>query len=167
MGHIWLIGMMGSGKTSVSRVLAERLEVPFYDTDTTVEANAGMTIAEIFDRFGESHFRELEATAVQVIASQDDGVVSAGGGVVLNSLNTATMRDSGQTVLLDVDADTLVSRIGATSDRPLVSEDPNRRLREIAIARADGYRAAADIVVEASGSIEEVALRVEAACSGS
>ena len=167
MGHIWLIGMMGSGKTSVSRVLAERLEAPFYDTDTTVEANAGMTIAEIFDRFGESHFRELEATAVLVIASQDDGVVSAGGGVVLNSLNTATMRESGQTVLLDVDADTLVSRIGATSDRPLVSEDPNRRLREIAIARADSYRAAADIVVEASGSIEEVAQRVEAACSGS
>ena len=142
MGHIWLIGMMGSGKTSVSRVLAERLEVPFYDSDATVEANAGMTIAEIFDRFGESHFRELEATAVQVIASQDDGVVSAGGGVVLDSLNTATMRESGQTVLLDVDADTLVSRIGATSDRPLVSDDPSRRLREIAIARADSYWAA-------------------------
>ena len=167
MGHIWLIGMMGSGKTSVGRELAERLEVPFYDSDATVEANAGMTIAEIFDRFGESHFRELEATAVQVIASQDDGVVSAGGGVVLNSLNTTTMRESGQTVLLDVDGDTLVSRIGATSDRPLVSEDPNRHLREIAIARAGSYRAAADIVIEASGSIGEVVQRVEAACSGS
>jgi shikimate kinase len=166
MEHVWLIGMMGSGKTSVGRVLAERLEIPLYDTDATVEANAGMTITEIFDRFGESRFRELEAIAVQVIASQDDGVVSTGGGVVLNSLNTATMRSSGRTVLLEVATDTLATRVGDALDRPLVSEDPETHLREIAAAREDRYRAAADIVVDASGSIEEVVHRVEAACSG-
>lgn len=167
MEHVWLIGMMGSGKTSVGRVLAEHLELPFYDTDATVAANAGMAIDEIFNRFGETHFRELEARAVQVIASQDDGVVSTGGGVVLDPSNIEAMRSSGRTVLLDVDTDTLVARLGDASDRPLVSGEPQRRLREIAAARENNYRMAADVVVNALGSIEEVAHRVEAVCSGS
>jgi len=167
MEHVWLIGMMGSGKTSVGRVLAEHLECPFYDTDATVAANAGMAIDEIFDRFGEPHFRELEARAVQAIASQDDGVVSTGGGVVLDPSNIVAMRSNGRTVLLDVDIDTLVARLGDTSMRPLVSDDPERRLREIAAAREDNYRTAADVVVDALGSIGDVARRVEAACSGS
>lgn len=167
MEHVWLIGMMGSGKTSVGRALAEHLECPFYDTDATVAANAGMAIDEIFDRFGEPRFRELEARAVQAIASQDDGVVSTGGGVVLDPSNVEAMRTSGRTVLLDVDTDTLVARLGTASDRPLVSDDPDRRLREIACAREGKYRMAADVVVDAVGSIEEVTHRVEAACSGS
>ncbi|MCL1692650.1 MAG: shikimate kinase [Actinomycetia bacterium] len=167
MEHVWLIGMMGSGKTSVGRALAEHLECPFYDTDATVAANAGMSVDEIFDRFGEPRFREFEARAVQVIASQDDGVVSTGGGVVLNPSNVEAMRASGRTVLLDVDTDTIVARLGAASDRPLVSDDPDRRLREIASAREGTYRMAADVVVDALGSIKEVAHRVEAACIGS
>jgi shikimate kinase len=167
MEHVWLIGMMGSGKTSVGKALAEHLECPFYDTDATVAANAGMAIDEIFDRFGEPRFRELEARAVRVIASQEDGVVSTGGGAVLDPSNIEAMRASGRTVLLDVDAETLVARLGAASDRPLVSDEPQRRLREIAAAREDSYRMAADLVVDALGSIEEVAYRVEAACSGS
>lgn len=167
MAHVWLIGMMGSGKTSVGRILADQLEVPFYDTDATVEANAGMGIAEIFERYGETRFRELEAKAVRAIASQDDGVVSTGGGVVLDPSNVNVMRASGRTVLLDVDTDTLVERLGAVSDRPLVSDNPEGRLREIAAAREDNYRMAADVVVDATGSIEEVVHRVEAACSES
>lgn len=167
MKHVWLIGMMGSGKTSVGQVLSERLGVPFYDTDATVEANAGMTITEIFDRFGESRFRELEARAVLAIACQDDGVVSTGGGAVLDASSVAAMRASGRTVLLEVDTDTLVARVGADTKRPKVSGDPERRVREIAVVRAEGYRMAADVVVDAGAAIEEVALRVEAACSGS
>jgi len=167
MGHVWLIGMMGSGKTSVGRLLAERLESPFYDTDATVEANAGLTVAEIFDGLGEPRFRELEGLAVRAIASQDDGVVSTGGGIVLDSSNVDFMRESGTTVLLDADVETLVARIGAAADRPLISGDPKRRLREIASARADAYEKAADLVVDATCSIEHVANRVEAACSDS
>lgn len=167
MEHVWLIGMMGSGKTSVGRAVADRLELPFYDTDSTVEANAGMTIGEIFDRFGEQRFRELETRAVKAIASQDDGVVATGGGVVLDPSNVEVMRSNGQTVLLNVDVDTLVSRVGAGADRPKVADDPGRSLRAIATAREDNYRTAADVVVAAVGSIEEVASRVEAACSGS
>jgi len=165
MGHVWLIGMMGSGKTSVGRLLSERLELPFYDTDATVEANAGLTIGQIFERLGEPRFRELESLAVRAIASQDDGVVSAGGGVVLDPSNVEVMRESGTTVLLDTDVETLVARVGAAADRPLLSADPDRYLREIASARAGAYAGAADAVVDAAGSIEDVAHRVEAACS--
>ena len=166
MEHVWLIGMMGSGKTSVGRAVADHLGLPFYDTDATVAANAGMSIVEIFERFGESHFRELETMAVRAIASQDDGVVSTGGGVVLGESNIEAMRANGQTVLLDVNADTIVARMGAAADRPLVSEDPERHLRDIAKSREDRYRTAADVIVDAVGSVEEVAHRVEAACSG-
>lgn len=167
MEHVWLIGMMGSGKTSVGRAVADHLELPFYDTDATVAANAGMTIAEIFERFGEPRFRELETMAVRAIASQDDGVVSTGGGVVLDESSVEAMRANGQTVLLDVDADTIVARVGVAADRPLVSADPELHLREIAESREDRYRWAADIVVDGVGSVEEVADRVEAACNGS
>ncbi len=166
MEHVWLIGMMGSGKTSVGKIVAERLGLPFYDTDATVTANAGLAIPEIFDRFGERRFRELEAEAVQAIASQDDGVVSTGGGIVLDPLNVEAMRSSGRTVLLEVDVDTLIARVGAEGDRPMVSEDPERRLREIAAVREASYRNAADVVVDGVGSIGDVAHRVEAACSG-
>ncbi|MEA2022911.1 MAG: shikimate kinase [Actinomycetota bacterium] len=167
MGHVWLIGMMGSGKTSVGRVLADRLALPFYDTDATASANAGMPIVEIFERFGEQRFRDLESRAVQAIAPQENGVVSTGGGVVLDPSNVEAMRDSGTTVLLEVDAATLVARIAGTTDRPLVSVDPERYVREIASARDEIYRRAADVVIDAAGSVDEVAHRVEAACSGS
>ncbi len=167
MGHVWLIGMMGSGKTSVGRVLAERLTIPFYDTDVTVAANAGMPIVEIFERLGEPRFRHMESRAVQAIALQDDGVISTGGGVVLDQSNVEIMRDSGTTVLLDVDTDTLLARVADAAGRPMVSDDPGRRVREIANARSESYQRAADVVVDAAGSIEEVADRVEAACSES
>ncbi len=167
MGHVWLIGMMGSGKTSVGRALAERLSLPFYDTDATVAANAGMPIVEIFERFGESRFRVMESRAVQAIAPQDDGIISTGGGVVLDPSNVETMRDSGTTVLLDVDVETLVARVADAADRPIVSESPDGRMREIAGARAESYRSAADVIVDAVGSIDEVTHRVEAACIGS
>ena len=165
MEHVWLIGMMGSGKTSVGRVLADRLELPFYDTDATVEANAGMAIREIFERFGEPRFRELETKAVQAIASQDDGIVSTGGGAVVDSSNVDAMRASGRTVLLDVDIDTLLARVGAASDRPMVSDDPELRLRDLAAVRESSYRHAADVIVDGVGSIDAVARRVEAACT--
>ncbi len=165
MGHVWLIGMMGSGKTSVGRLLSERLELPLYDTDATVEANAGQTVGEIFGHLGEPRFRELESLAVRVIASQDDGIVSTGGGVVLDPSNVEAMRESGTIVLLDADVGTLTARVGTAAERPLISENPEGHLREIATARAAAYEDAADVVVDATGSIEDVAHRVEAACS--
>ncbi len=165
MGHVWLIGMMGSGKTSVGRLLSERLELPLYDTDATVEANAGQTVGEIFSHLGEPRFRELESLAVRVIASQDDGIVSTGGGVVLDSSNVEAMRESGTIVLLDADVGTLTARVGTAAERPLIAKDPERYLRELASARGAVYEDAAEVVVDATGSIEDVAHRVEAACS--
>ncbi len=165
MGHVWLIGMMGSGKTSVGRLLSERLELPLYDTDATVEANAGQTVGEIFSHLGEPRFRELESLAVRVIASQDDGIVSTGGGVVLDPSNVEAMRESGTIVLLDADVGTLTARVGTAAERPLIAKDPERYLRELASARGAAYENAADVVVDATGSIEDVAHRVEAACS--
>ncbi|MEN8234167.1 MAG: shikimate kinase [Actinomycetota bacterium] len=166
MGHVWLIGMMGSGKTTVGRSLADRRGQPFYDTDSMVEAATGKPIAEIFADDGEERFRQLESEAIREIAALIDGVVATGGGVVLDRTNVETMRSNGVTVLLDAPNDTLVSRVSQTDDRPLIVEDPEESLSEIASVRADLYAAAASVTVDADGTVEEVADRVEAACAG-
>jgi len=167
MGHLWLIGMMGSGKTSVGETLAGRRAVPFYDTDALVESAAGMSIPEIFETLGETGFRELEARVVVAVASERPGIVATGGGAVLEPGNVATMWSSGTTVLIDVDVIVLAERLGDTDDRPLLLGEGNRRLREIAAERAAAYRAAADVVVDGTGSIEAVADEVEDACNRS
>lgn len=84
---------------------------------------------------------------------------------MLDPLNVELMRGSGTTVLLDVAVDLLVARVADAADRPMVSGDPERLVREIASARAESYRRAADIVVDGDGSVEEVVDRVEAACN--
>ncbi|MEN8114406.1 MAG: shikimate kinase [Actinomycetota bacterium] len=167
MSHIWLIGMMGSGKSSVGRELALRRAQPFYDTDAAVEAAVGMTIAEIFGSEGEGRFRSLESEAVHQIASQPEGIVATGGGVVLDGASVETMRSSGVTVLLEADSTALISRVAQGDDRPLIAGDPEARIGEIAADRAERYAAAADVIVDADGSIAQVADRVEQACAAS
>jgi shikimate kinase len=167
MGHIWLIGMMGSGKSTVGRLLAERLGRPFYDTDAMIEGASGSSIAEIFEHTGETGFREQERAAIAEVAGSRSGVVAAGGGVVLDVLNVDAMKSSGLVVLLSADVGVLAARVEGASDRPLLSESGDRGLHAIAEARDGFYRAAADVVVDGNGSIEIVTDRVEAACNAS
>jgi len=165
MGHIWLIGMMGSGKSTVGRLLADRLGRPFYDTDAIIERSSGSSIAEIFEHSGEAAFRERERAAIAEVAVAPSGVVAAGGGAVLDVLNVDAMKASGSVVLLTADAGILAARVAGAADRPLLSESGDRGLRAIERARAAFYRAAADAVVDANGSIGTVTDRVEAACN--
>ena len=167
MGHIWLIGMMGSGKTTVGRALAVRRGKPFYDTDELVEREAGKPIREIFAEDGERRFRALEAVAVEKVAGLPDGVVAAGGGAILDDANIERMRSVGTTVLLHGDPGTFADRIAPGKDRPLIVDDAHAELRAIAAIRAPRYEAAADAVVDARGSVEEVADLVERACAAS
>ena len=165
MAHVWLIGMMGSGKSTVGRLVAEHLGRPFYDTDATVEATAGMTIMEIFERFGEDGFRERERTAVAEIAEDAAGVVATGGGVILDPVNVESMRNAGTVVLLSVEPDVLIARIADDEDRPLLLDGIERAIRSLDRARSDLYRASSDAVVDASHSIEIVTEEVEAICN--
>jgi shikimate kinase len=165
MAHVWLIGMMGSGKSTVGRLVAEHLDRPFYDTDVAVESAAGMTIMEIFERFGEDGFRERERTAVAQIADETPGVVATGGGAILDPVSVETMGAAGTVVLLAVDPDVLIARVAEDGDRPLLLDGIERAIRSIDRARSDRYRTSADVVVDASRPIETVAEEVEAICN--
>lgn len=164
MGHVWLIGMMGSGKSTVGRLVADRLGRPFYDIDDVVEQTGRASIAEIFGLEGELGFREREKRAVADVAVRPAGVVATGGGIVLDPDNVAIMRSSGRTVLLAVDPEVLSRRIGDSEDRPLLTDGKDERLHTIALERAERYRSSADAVVDATGSIDTVVADVEAAC---
>lgn len=158
---MWLVGMMGSGKTAVGRLVARALEVSFYDTDEAVATAHGASITKLWDEMGEEHFRDLERSA---IAAAPPGVVAAaGGGAVLDPGNRDVMRLSPPVVWLRARPETLAERLGAPTDRPLLagSQTSVDALREILAARKDLYDAAATHVVDTDErALEDVAIQV-------
>ena len=142
-----LIGFRGTGKTAVGRILADRLEVPFYDTDALIERRMGMRIPEIFRRYGEVEFRILER---EVIASLRDakGVISTGGGAVSDPANVADLRWHGTVVLLTAAPAVILDRI-AGSDRPgLTDLSPAEEVQALLAARQEAYIGAADVCID-------------------
>lgn len=116
---IWLIGMMGSGKTSAGEIAASNLGVAFLDTDRLVEEKLGMSIARFWTEHGEKAFREVERSVVEEIVDVE-GIVAAGGGVVLDEGNRELLSRSGTVVWLDATPAALASRVAGSTDRPLL-----------------------------------------------
>ncbi len=164
MGHIWLIGLMGSGTTAVGAALAERTGLPFYDVDARMEHGYGRSVSDIFFIEGEEAFRALESAALRTIGTEPDGVVATGAGAILDDENVSVMREHGRLVLLDVTPQTAAERISDTTSRPLPGEDSLEMLADILADGTAAYRAAADVVVDANDDVETVAARVEASC---
>jgi shikimate kinase len=156
---IYLVGMPGSGKSTVGPELARRLGVPFVELDAEIERAAGATIREIFERDGEARFRELEAQALTDAAARDPSVVSCGGGVVLEPANRILLRATGEVVFLSVPIEVLRERVRPAADRPLI-RDPGD-LDRLAREREPLYREFAAHVVDARGTVEEVAAAIE------
>ncbi len=144
-----LVGPPGAGKTTVGRLVAERLGVTFRDTDADVVAVAGKPIAEVFIDDGEDHFRALETAAVAQALANHDGVLSLGGGAVLDAGTRALLREQ-QTVLLDVDLASAASRVGMNRDRPVLALNPRAQLKLLLDARMPLYLEVATHVVETS-----------------
>ena len=154
--NVVLIGLMGAGKTTVGRILAERLGRPFADTDQLVEQTAKATVTEIFAAEGERGFRRYEAAAVRTVAALRGQVIAVGGGAVLDPGNVTHLRATGDLVLLDADPKTLAERTDDTG-RPLLDEAEDRELRllELRSARAAAYADAAAHVIDTSGCTPE------------
>ena len=163
MPPVWLIGMMGSGKSTVGKMLSEHRGVGHVDIDTLVENESGLTISELFDTRGESSFREKESAAVSSITSRDDVIVSTGGGVVLDPSNVAHMRATGVVVLLNASVPSLQARVGGGTDRPLLRGSGDR-LKSMWDERAPIYEAAAHYVVDADQDAVDV-VGVVAGCA--
>ena len=144
---LYLIGMMGSGKTSTGRPLAERLGYGFVDADAVIEQAAGCTIPEIFERDGEAGFRELETQVMSAICQRHSLVVATGGGVVTQRKNWGLLH-SGIVIWLDVVRDQLLTRLKAdATERPLLqTPDPEAALDDLLAQRKPLY-AEADLTV--------------------
>jgi shikimate kinase len=145
-----LVGPPGAGKSTVGRLLAERLGVAFRDTDADIEAAQGKTIAEIFFDDGEEHFRALERQAVATALAEHDGVLSLGGGAVLAPQTRALLQ--GQHVLfLNVGLAAAAKRVGLSRDRPVLALNPRASLHKLMEERLPLYREVAVVEVDTDG----------------
>jgi shikimate kinase len=129
--HVFLIGFMRVGKTTVGRDLADRLGVPFYDLDERIENLSGREIPEIFEKQDEATFRKIETGVLEDIAGQPPGIVAAGGGTFTYPRNKAIIRSSGVSVWLDAPTETILERGETGARRPLwAGEEDVRALLE-------------------------------------
>ncbi len=146
--NVFLVGMMGSGKTTIGRQLAALLHFDFHDTDQIVEERAGADIAWIFDREGEDGFRDREQLAIDEVTAMTDVVVATGGGAVLRDLNRQRLRARGTVVYLSAPPALILERTRRDRHRPLLKvEDVEQRIATLSQQRESLYRAAAHVVV--------------------
>lgn len=146
--NIYLIGFMGSGKSTVSRRLKKLMQVQELDMDAEIVRENKMTINDMFARFGETYFRDKETEMLQKIAEGAPAIVSCGGGTVIRRENVDIMKKSGVTVLLTASPETIYSRVRHSKDRPILNGNMNvEYIASLMEKRWEAYEAACDICV--------------------
>jgi len=170
MRALWLIGMMGSGKTTVGELIARRLGLDFVDTDSLIETETHRSVASIWEAEGEEAFRDFEAEQIErLIERGQDCVIATGGGAVLRPENIAVMRGSGTVVWLTAKPGELAARVDDSESRPLLwGGQSEERLAELLTEREAVYAEAAHHTVETSSKgTEEIAREVMMLWNGS
>ncbi|WP_196863115.1 shikimate kinase [Polaromonas sp. CG_23.6] len=146
---IALVGLPGSGKSTVGRQLARRLKLPFLDSDHVIEERLGCSIRDYFEREGEVSFRDVEESVINELTEQTSGVLSTGGGSVLRPANCQRLHDRGHVVYLRSSPEELFRRLRHDVSRPLLQvADPLGRLRDLFAQRDPLYRETAHFVIE-------------------
>lgn len=146
---ISLVGLPGSGKSTVGRQLARRLQLPFVDSDHAIEDRLGCSIREYFEREGEDKFRDIEQEVLDDLTRNHTGVLSTGGGSVLRPANRAHLKERGKVIYLKSTPDELFRRLRHDLNRPLLQvSDPLGRLRDLFQARDPLYRETAHFLLE-------------------
>ncbi|MCO6389773.1 shikimate kinase [Aliihoeflea aestuarii] len=144
---IVLVGLMGAGKTSVGRRLAQLLDMPFADSDHEIESVSRMSVPELFEAYGETEFRALEQRVVTRLVTGSPAVIATGGGAYMNADTRAVIRAHAVSVWLNADLDTLMERVSRRSNRPLLkAADPRAVMRKLIADRYPIY-AEADIAI--------------------
>ena len=148
-GNIFLVGMMGAGKTSVGRVLARRLNKAFYDSDHVIEQRTGVKIPVIFEIEGEAGFRHRESLVLDELTALGEVVIATGGGAVLAQANRERLHSRGTVVYLRASVKDLLNRTRHDRNRPLLqTADPRARLQELYELRDPLYREVAHVTVD-------------------
>lgn len=148
--NIALIGFMGSGKSTIGKRLARRLQREFVETDNLIEEHAGMPIPEIFRERGEAGFRDIEEAIIQDIAvSAQNAVIACGGGVIVRQANIDRLKGSSSIVYLETKIENLQDRLSGSRKRPLLNRpDRDQFIEELLEVRRPLYQAAADITIK-------------------
>lgn len=145
MKNVYLIGMMGSGKTTTGQALARLMKVNFVDVDDLIVERTHQSISDIFQKEGEPYFRKLETEMLHEVSARPDQVVATGGGIILKSENTQRMKQTGVVIYLKTSLEVLWERVKDKSDRPLLKvENPRKTLADILRDRSPLYEAAQD-----------------------
>jgi shikimate kinase len=146
---IALVGLPGSGKTTVGRQLARRLQLPFVDSDHEIEVRIGCSIREFFEREGEASFRDIEQEVIDTLTQGTSKVLSTGGGAVLREANRQFLRERGRTVYLKSTPEELFRRLRHDSNRPLLQvADPLAKLKSLFAERDPLYKEVAHFILE-------------------
>ena len=148
---IVLVGLMGAGKSKIGRQISIDFDIEFIDTDTEIENIAGMSIAAIFDLYGEEKFREIEAREISKLLRGKPAVISTGGGAYMQEKTRAIINQSGLSIWLKANPETLAERISNTDSRPLLrGKDPVKVLQQLAKERYPLYQEA-ELVIDTDG----------------
>jgi shikimate kinase len=150
---IFLIGFMGSGKTTLGKKLAKKLNKPFFDLDVEIEKMESLSINQIFEKYGETHFRELEAKILQALVLENTHfVLSLGGGTPCNQMNMDLVNEAGTSIYLKYNAGILASRLtGAKTERPLIKDLDEKSLKDFITNKLNNrehFYSQAQLVVE-------------------
>lgn len=144
-----LVGLMGSGKSTIGKLLASRLSLNFVDLDKVVVAQQGKSIPQIFEQDGEAVFRAFESQALKEALNVQDSVIATGGGVILSEYNRELMKQAGQVIWLDARPEVLAARITGDSNRPLLHDvDPLEKMKALTSERNPLYAGIADLRID-------------------
>ena len=162
-----MIGMPGSGKSTIGKAVAKRLGLPFTDCDKAIESRAGVSITRFFERHGEAAFRDLEADVIESLLSDPPSLIATGGGIVLRPANRELLRTRACAVYLRASTELLWRRVRRDGRRPLLQvADPEQRLQQMRAERGPLYEETATIVIDTDALpfdrlVDEVVRRLE------
>ncbi len=149
--NIYLIGLMGAGKTTIGRQLAKALQLPFYDSDKAIEEQTGVDIPTIFEYEGEDGFRDREQNMILELTRLQGIVLATGGGAILRDANRNALQNNGFVVYLQCSVDKIIQRTKRDNQRPLLfTDDPKKRIETLFAEREGFYIDCADFQVETS-----------------
>ena len=163
--NIFIIGPMGSGKSTVGKILSDELFLNFFDTDEEIELRTGASIDWIFDLEGEEGFRKRECLALKECLNDNNLVLSTGGGIVLSQDNRDLLRARGTVIYLQASIDSQAERTASANTRPLLqNKDPEETLEELMLTRAPLYEEIADItIITDNKSLKEMSKEIQRA----
>jgi shikimate kinase len=159
--NIVLVGFMGTGKTTVGKLLATQLKWSYVDTDELIEKKTGLNISDIFSQQGEPYFRDIESKVIEEVMLKNHRIISTGGGMVIREQNIITIKSNGIMICLTATPEMIIERTKSDSHRPLLRVDnPKKRIQELMDKRSP-YYAKADITIDTTDlSPDEIVIQI-------